>query len=102
MVAISSIDQQAFHGLLSAATALEIGAGVEAEWFADRDESVLGTVGFGGRFKGWGYAVLKRDTPSSFRVCVRQEHFFTPHTARIMLLRQMAAAEAIGTEPLAA
>jgi hypothetical protein len=102
MVAISSIGQQTFHQLLSATTASEIAVGVEAEWFANRDESILGTVGFGGRYKGWGYAVLKRDTPDGFRVCVRQEHFATRHTARIMLLRQMAGAETVGAEPLAA
>jgi len=102
MVAISSIDQQTFRQLVSATTAPEIALGIEAEWFADRDESILGAVGFGGRFKGWGYAVLKRDTPDGFRVCVRQEHFATRHTARIMLLRQMAAAETVRAEPLAA
>jgi hypothetical protein len=102
MVAINSIGQQTFHQLLSTPTAPEIALGVEAEWFVDRDESILGTVGFGGRYKGWGYAVLKRDTPDGFRVCVRQEHFATRHTARIMLLRQMAGAETVGAEPLAA
>ena len=102
MVAISSISQQTFRQLLSATTAPEIAVGVEAEWYADRSESILGVVGFGGRYKGWGYAVLKRDTPDGFRICVRQEHFFTPHTARIMLLRQMAGAETLGAEPLAA
>jgi hypothetical protein len=102
MVAISSIDQQTFRQLLSATTASEIALGVEAEWFADRNESILGAVGFGGRYKGWGYAMLKRDTPDGFRVCVRQEHFASRHTARIMLLRQMAGAETVEAERLAA
>lgn len=102
MVAISSIDQQTFRQLLSAATASQIDIGVESEWFADRDESIVGTVGYGGRFKGWGYAVLKRDTPDGFRVCVRHERFDTRHTARIMLLRQMAGTDAVAAKPLAA
>jgi hypothetical protein len=102
VVAISSIDQQTFRQLVSAITASEIALGVEAEWFADRDECVLGTVGFGGRSRGWGYAVLKRDMPDGFRVCVRHQHFATHHTARIMLLRQMAGAETVRAEPLAA
>jgi hypothetical protein len=102
MVTISSISQQTFRQLLSSATPSEIAVGIEAEWFADRDESILGVVGFGGRFKGRGYVMLKRDTSEGFRVCVRHEHFATPHTARIMLLRQMAAAESVGAEPLAA
>jgi nicotinamide mononucleotide (NMN) deamidase PncC len=102
MVAISSIDQQTFRQLVSAATASQIALGVEAEWFADRDVSILGAVGFGGRFKGWGYTMLKRDTPDGFRVCVRHEHFASRHTARIMLLRQMAGAETVQAEPLAA
>jgi len=102
MVAISSISQQTFRQLLSATTASDFALGVEAEWFADRDERILGAVGFGSRFKGWGYVVLKRDTPDGFRVCVRHEHFATRHTARIMLFRQMAAAETVGPVPLAA
>ncbi len=102
MVTISSISQQTFRQLVSAVTSSQIASRVEIAWFADRDESILGVVGYGGRFKGWGYAMLKRDTPEGFRVAVRHEHFATPHTARIMLLRQMAAAESIGAEPLAA
>jgi len=101
MVAISGISQQMFHQVLSAPAAPPINFGIEAEWFADRDESVVGVVGYGGRIRGWGYAVLKRDTPSGFRVCVRHEHFATRHTARVMLLRQMAGAESVGTEPVA-
>jgi hypothetical protein len=102
MVTINSISQQALHQLLSADAASEIAVGVEVEWFADREESIIGVVGFGGQYRGWSYAVLKRDTPSGFRVLVRQEHFFTRHTARVMLLRQMVAAEAVELERLAA
>jgi hypothetical protein len=102
MVAINSIGQQAFHQLLAADAASEIAVGVEVEFFADREESIIGVVGFGGQYRSWGYAVLKRDTPSGFRVLVRQEHFFTRHTARVMLLRQMVAAEAGEPERLAA
>jgi len=93
MVAISSIDQQTFRQLVSATTAPQIALGVESEWFADRDERILGAVGFDGLHKGWGYAVLRRDTPDAFRVCGRHEHFATRHTARIMLLRQMAGTQ---------
>jgi hypothetical protein len=102
MVAISSIDQQTFRQLVSAATASQLALGIEAEWFADRDEHVLGAVGFDGLHKGWAYAVLKRDAPDGFRVCGRHEHFATRHTARIMLLRQMAGTETVGPVPLAA
>ncbi|HTS18242.1 MAG TPA: hypothetical protein VMP11_11760 [Verrucomicrobiae bacterium] len=101
MVAICSINQQTFRQLAFVPATPRIDLGVETEWFADRDESVLGAVGYGGRYRGWGYAVLKRDTPSGFRVCVRHEHFATRHTARIMLLRQMAGAESVGAGPLA-
>jgi len=81
MVAINSIGQQAFHQLLSVGAAPEFSVGVEIEWFADREENVIGVVGFGGQYRSWGYALLKRDTPIGFRLLVRQEHFFTRHTA---------------------
>jgi hypothetical protein len=102
MIIIASISQQSFHLLLLGNMASEIAVGEEVEWFVDRDETVLGTVGFGGPFKGWSYALLKRDTPTGFRVCKRQEHFPTHHTARVMLLRQMTGVESVGAERLAA
>jgi hypothetical protein len=91
-----------FHQLLSPKTASEIAVGEEVEWYADRDETVLGTVGSGGHNKGWSYAMLKRDTQTGFRIWERQEHYSTQHTARIMLLRQMEDAEAVRVERLAA
>ena len=102
MVVINSISQQAFHRLLPASRASEIAVGEEVEWFGDRDETIIGIVGTGRQYKWWSYAILKRDTPSGFRVSERREHFFTRHSARVMLLRQMAGAEAAGVEQLAA
>jgi hypothetical protein len=102
MVIISSIGKEAFRRLLSIPMAAEVAVGEAVECFADRDETILGTVGFDGQGKGWNYAILKRDSAKGFRVCGRQEHFPTHHTARIMLLRQMTGAEKVGEEQLAA
>jgi hypothetical protein len=102
MIIIGSIDKQVFHQLLSPKTTSAIASGDEVEWFADRNETVLGVVCFGGQNRGWGYATLKRDTSKGFRVWLRQEHFSTRHTARIMLLRQMSKEEAVMGERLAA
>jgi len=102
VVVINSLSQQAFQQLLSAHTASEIAVGEQVEWFGDRDETIIGTVGTGRQYKWWSYAILKCDTPSGFRVSERREHFVTRHSARVMLLRQMAGAEAVGVERLAA
>ena len=102
MVIVNNIGREAFHQLLSAQTASEIAVGEEIEWFVDREETILGTVGSGGRNRGWSYAILKRDPASGFRICERQEHFYTRHTARVMLLREMAGAESVAAERLAA
>ena len=102
VVIINSIGKQAFHRLLSTQTASEIAVGAEVEWFADRDATSLGTVGFGWQNKGWSYAILKGDTANGFRVCERHEHFSSRHRARVMLLRHMTEAEAVGAERVAA
>ena len=102
MVVINSISQQAFHQLVSANTASEILVGEEVEWFGDRDETIIGTVGTGRKYRWWSYAILKRDAPSDFRISERREHFYTRHSARVMLLRQMAETGAVGAERLAA
>jgi hypothetical protein len=102
MVIISSISKQVFRRLLSTPKGAEVAVGEEVEWFADRDETILGAVGFGGQGKGWNYAILKRDSSRGFLVYGRQEHFSTHHTARVMLLRQMTGVEKVGVERLAA
>jgi hypothetical protein len=102
VVIIKSLGKQAFHRLLSSHTDSEIAVGAEVEWYADRDATVLGTVGFGWQNKGWSYVMLKRDTPNGFRVCERQEHFSSRHRARVLLLRQMTEAEKVGAGVLAA
>jgi len=102
MVIISSIREQAFRRLVSPTRDREVAVDEEVEWFADRDETILGTVGFGGEGEGWNYAILKRGSSKGFLVWERQEHFPTCRTARVMLLRQMTGAEAVGAERLAA
>ena len=102
MVIVNNIDRVAFHQLLSAQTASEIAVGEEVEWFADREETIFGTVGFGKRNAGWSYAMLKRNRFDDFGVCSRQEHFSSCHAARLALLCQMAGAEVVGVQRLAA
>ena len=102
MVIITSIDQQAFHQLLSADTASEIAVGEEVEWFADVAETMIGTVGLAKKDNGWNYAILKRNARSDFEVSERHGHFFTEHSAKVVLLRQMAGAEVLGVERLVA
>jgi hypothetical protein len=102
MVVINSISQQAFHQLLSPNTAAESAVDEEAEWFADVEETVIGTIGQGGKNMGWNYAILKPDTTGEFRVSEKQRHFPTRHTARIMLLRRMTGAETAEAGRLAA
>ena len=88
--------------MLFRSTASEIAVGEEVEWFADRKQTVFGTVGFGQRNAGWSYAMLKRNRFDDFGVCSRQEHFSSCHAARLALLCQMAGAEVVGVQRLAA
>jgi hypothetical protein len=102
VVIINSISKQAFHQLLSPSTTPEIAAGEQVEWFADRTEIIIGTVSVCGRSQCWTYAILRRDTMGDFRVFNCRERFWTPHAARVKLLREMVGAEARGAEPVAA
>jgi hypothetical protein len=102
MVIINSTGRQAFHQLLPGNADSEMALGEEVEWFADVAETIIGTVGFGGRSVGWYYAILTRDAAGDFRVCERQRYLPTRHTARVMLLRGMVGIEAAQAWPLAA
>ncbi len=102
MIIVSSIGKKAFRQLLPPQGDREGAFGAEVEWFADRDETILGTVGFDAQGKGWNYAILKRESPRGFQVRARQSHFPTHHTARVMLLRQMIGAEPLVEEQIAA
>jgi hypothetical protein len=102
VVIINSIDRQAFHQLLSPNATSEIAVGAQSEWFADVTETLIGTIGVDERSQGWAYVILKRDAMGNFRVFGRHAHFWTPHSARVMLLRQMVGAEAVGAERLVA
>jgi len=102
MVIINSTGRQAFHKLLPSNAMSEMADGEEVEWFADVAETIIGTIGFDRKNKDWNYAIMKRDGMGEFRVSERQRYFPTRHTARVMLLRGMAGAEAVEAWRLAA
>ena len=102
VVIINSISKQAFHQLLSSNATPETAVGEPVEWFADRMETIIGTVSVCGRSQGWTYAIQRRDTMGTFRVFNSHDRFRTPHTARVMLLREMVEADAPGAERVAA
>ena len=102
MVIINSIDKETFHQPLPADAVPEMAVGEEAEWFADVEGTVIGTIGLGGKNMGWNYAILKPDTMGEFRVFEKQRHFPTRHTARVILLRRMTGAETAEAGRLAA
>jgi len=102
VVVINSIGRQAFHQLLPANAVPEMAVGEEVEWFADVAETIIGTVGFDPRHKGWNDAILTRDPTGDFRIFERRGNFPTRHTARVTLLRRMAGAEAAEEWRLAA
>jgi hypothetical protein len=102
MIIIKSTDQQAFHQLLPANTAPEIAVGEEVEWFTDVMESIIGTIGLGGKNMCWNYTLLTTDTRGVFQVSERQGNFLSHHTARIALWRRMLEDEASDTRRLAA
>src|SRR2546430_7347683 len=82
VVIINSISRQVFHQLLSSNTTPEIAAGEPVEWFADRTESIIGTISACERSQGWTYAILRRDTVGNFRVFNCHGRFWTPRSAR--------------------
>jgi predicted short-subunit dehydrogenase-like oxidoreductase (DUF2520 family) len=102
MVIIRSTGQQAFHQLLPADTVAEMAVGEEVEWFTDVMESIIGTIGLGGKNTGWNYALLKPDTRGDFQVSERQRNFLTHHAARIALWRRMVEDEVLAAQRLAA
>ncbi len=102
MVIIKSTGQQAFHQLLPADTIPEMAVGEEVEWFTDVMESIIGTIGLGGKNMGWNYALLKPDTRGDFQVSETQRNFLTHHTARIALWRRMVEDDALVARQLAA
>jgi hypothetical protein len=101
VVIINSMGREAFQQLLRGNAHSDIVVGEEVEWFADLTETICGAVGVSKK-KGWGFAILKPDRAANLRVCKRQGHFPTRHTARLQLLRQMTGAEGAEAERLAA
>jgi hypothetical protein len=91
---INSIGRQAFHQLLPANAVPEIVVGEEVEWFADVMKTVIGTIGFDGKYKGWNYAILERDTTANFLITEQHSNFPTRQTARVAMWRRMAGVEA--------
>jgi hypothetical protein len=101
MVIIYIMGREAFRGLLLRTAMSDIAVGEEVEWFGDRGQTILGTIGVS-KNKGWSFARLTPDSAGNFRVCERQGNFPTRPTARHALLRQMAAGEEAEAERLAA
>jgi hypothetical protein len=95
VIIINRTGREAFHQLLPANAVLEIAVGEELEWFADVAETVIGTLGFDARNKGWNYAILTRDAGEEFRISEEHGNFPTRHVARIALWRRMAGSEAV-------
>ena len=100
MVIINSMGREAFHELLPGNAIADIAVGEEVEWFGNRGQTILGTVGVR-KNKGWSFAIMATDRAGNFRVRERQGDFPTRPTARHALLRQMAG-EGAEAERLAA
>lgn len=101
VIIINSMGREAFQQLLRGNENSDIIVGEEVDWFADLAETIFGTVGVSKK-EGWGFAIMKPDRAANFRVCKRQGNFPTRNTARRELLRQMAGAEGVEAERLAA
>jgi hypothetical protein len=102
MIIIKSTGRQAFHQLLPANAVPEMAVGEEVEWFTDVMESIIGTIGLGGKNMGWNYALLTPDTKGDFRVSERQRNFLTHHTAKVALWRRMVEDDALDARCIAA
>jgi hypothetical protein len=102
LVIINSTRRQAFHQLPPANAVPEMAVGEEVEWFVDVAETVIGTIGFDARIKGWNYAILTRDARGEFRISEQHGNFPTRHAARIAMLRRMVETEAAEASRLAA
>ena len=102
MVIINSTDREAFHQLLPANAVPEMAVGEEVEWFADVAETIIGTIGFDARNKGWNYVILTRDARGEFRVSERHGNFPTRHAGRLALWRRMAGSGAVEASRIAA
>jgi hypothetical protein len=102
MVIINSTDREAFHQLLPADGVPGMAVGEEVEWFADVAETIIGTIGFDARNKGWNYVILTRDAGGEFQVSEHHGNFPTRHAGRLALWRRMAGSGAVEAPRVAA
>ena len=65
----------------------------QTEWFANKAETIIGTLAVGKANEGWNYAVWWRDKMGNFRVYELGGDAFSLDGARAELLLEMAVAE---------
>ena len=91
-MAIKSISRTEFNRIFTFDSELAPYIGEEFEWYADDAENVIGTIARGMSDSSWTYTILRRNALGDFLVSTLSRDFMHLQTARVVCLRDMAAA----------
>ena len=80
---IKEIGRREFIRHLSLENDLEHFIGKEVEWYANPTGSLIGTIAFGDRSRGWNYVIFKRNRAGRFHVSRVVCDFYDRAAARV-------------------